>query len=164
MSYNLTRFWHYLEITSDPAGEELRLPCPTPDASSKSPGLRPASEKLEVPLNCLFRFNHLPQWQNSGNCLPTRWLVYCRRIQLRNSQLEEMQRARWGEWSVTFTSPVQVSHPRLQHLHVFPNLEALQIPTFWVLWRLYYQIHRHNWLNCLFCCCCWVHPIPLFNL
>ena len=26
MSYNLTRFWHYLEITSDAAGEELRLP------------------------------------------------------------------------------------------------------------------------------------------
>ena len=61
-------------------------------------------------------------------------------MELRNSQMEEMPRARHRERAQSLHAL-----PRLLLFHVSPSPEALGTPSFWVL--LEASFYRHNWLN-----------------
>lgn len=67
------------------------------------------------------RMVHRPQ----RNMLLTGSLVYYKRLELRNSQVEEMHKARCGGRGTELPSPPPFPrHPLSSHPHVFTNLEA----------------------------------------
>ena len=63
--------------------------------------------------------------------LRPRLLIYYKRVHLRNSQVEEMPRARWVGKGTDLLCPPQACHPP-KHLCVFTNPEAPRTPPFWV--------------------------------
>ena len=61
-------------------------------------------------------------------------LIYCKRMQLRKSQMVAVHRARYGERAQSFYVLSKTLYP---NLHLFTNLEALQSPSFGIfVWRV----------------------------
>lgn len=103
-----------------------------PIDSQLSPGLLTNQLKLEV---CTTRFNLFARapHRTQESSLLTRLPVYYRRIQLRNSQMGKTQRAVYGGKGTELPCPLNT--PPSQHLHMCPDLEALQTQSFGFLCR-----------------------------
>ena len=72
-----------------------------------------------------------------------RLLVYYKKIQLRNSQMEEMNRARYGRSSLEIPWLLWVMPS--QHFHVFTLWESLWTLSFEVFMKA--LLHGYDWLN-----------------
>ena len=81
--------------------------------------------------------------QNSEKHLTTRLLAYCKRIELRNSQMKEMHRARYMGRGTELPCPLWENHS--PHISMCsPTWKRSEPWPFRFLWGL---ITQHGWLN-----------------
>lgn len=74
--------------------------------------------------------------------LPT-FLIYYKRVLLRNTQIEQMQTASYGKMSAEL--PTYLSKALSLIFCVFTNPETFQVLSFWLFMEA--LIHRHAWSN-----------------
>lgn len=140
--------WSFLTLNNSPVLRrdwlgvlQIKLNSDTPPGDSiRSHRLTAQSHKTALTLDASLKFVcHLDFWltmtlssgliicykgsQNSGKYL----LIYCKRTQFRNSQMEELHRTRHGGKGVEFPCPLQVCHPSSISAY-FPTWRLIKSP------------------------------------
>lgn len=93
-----------------------------------------------IPSVGLFNFLERLKKPRENTSLAVKTLACCERTELRNSQMSEMLRARYGEG---VRSLRDLSRSTLSpNLPVFTNPDALRTPSFWVF--MAGSFHRHD--------------------
>ena len=141
LQFNLIQFWYYLPVINIRSPKLRAQSCKLPPHFRQQSQVPGASDWLAIN-----RFPWYPPWiwyfarmphGTQENSLLTRSLVYYKRLQLRNSQMEEMHRTRYGASQGRGAFDALSRCATFQALQVFTKLEALQTLRLGFLWRLY---------------------------